>query len=143
MKWIKYVILITFFTPIILKKTNCQTTDWRNIHNGYIIPDMTYSDQPYIVKTDDGAWLCILTTGSGKEGDSGQVVATTRSNDKGKTWSDLMFLEPTDGPEASYAVGLKVPSGRIYVFYNHNTDNLREVLTDDSTLIRRVSGPTR
>jgi hypothetical protein len=138
MKWINYVILTTFISPFIVTLSNSQTTDWRNIRNGYIIPDMSYSDQPYIIKTNDGAWLCILTTGSGREGDSGQVVATTRSADKGKTWSELVFLEPTDGPEASYAVMMKVPSGRIYAFYNHNTDNLREILTIDSTLIRRV-----
>ncbi len=31
----------------------------------------------------------------------------------------------------SYAVMLKVPSGRIYAFYNHNTDNIREIKLDD------------
>ena len=36
-------------------------------------------------------------------------------------------MEPADGPEASYAVVLKVASGRIYVFYNHNSDNIRQV----------------
>lgn len=36
-----------------------QATDWRNIENGLVIPDKRYSDQPYIVKTDDGAWLCV------------------------------------------------------------------------------------
>jgi hypothetical protein len=40
-------------------------------------------------------------------------------------------VEPAAGPEASYAVLLKAPGGRIYCFYNHNTDNLREVLADD------------
>ncbi|RPI18516.1 MAG: hypothetical protein EHM65_02140 [Acidobacteriales bacterium] len=41
-----------------------------------------------------------------------------------------MDIEPASGPEASYAVPLKVPSGRIYVFFNHNTDNIRLVLAD-------------
>ena len=108
-----------------------QAPDWRNIRNGLIIPDESYSDQPYIVKTDDGAWLCILTTGAGREGQSGQYVAVTRSTDHGKSWSDLIPLEPRDGPEASYAVLLKIPTGRIYAFYNHNTDNIREIKLDD------------
>jgi hypothetical protein len=108
-----------------------QEPDWRNIHSGLVIPDESYSDQPYIVKTDDGAWLCILTTGAGREGQSGQYVAVTRSKDQGKSWSKLIPLEPPDGPEASYAVMLKVPSGRIYAFYNHNTDNTREIKLDD------------
>ncbi|MBV6640604.1 MAG: exo-alpha-sialidase [Cyclobacteriaceae bacterium] len=107
-------------------------SDWRNITAGIEIPTRSYADQPYIVKTDDGAWLCILTTGAGREGEPGQVVAVTRSEDQGKTWSDLTYLEPLDGPEASYAVMLKVPSGRIYAFYNHNTDNIRWVRADSA-----------
>lgn len=105
--------------------------DWRNIEQGTIIPDLSYSDQPYIVKTDDGAWLCCLTTGTGHEGQSGQIVITQRSVDQGKTWQDMAHVEPADGPEASYAVMLKAPSGRIYIFYNHNTDNLRKVKADN------------
>ena len=56
-----------------------QVTDLRNIITGSIIPDKSYSDQPYIIKTDDGAWLCVLTTGSGHEGATGQNVVTQRS----------------------------------------------------------------
>lgn len=105
--------------------------DWRNIRTGKIIPDKTYSDQPYIVQTDDGAWLCAMTTGSGMEGATGQHIITQRSFDQGETWVDRVEVEPPEGPEASYAVLLKVPSGRVYVFYNHNTDNVRSVIADD------------
>lgn len=105
--------------------------DPRQIIHGSEIPTEHYSDQPYIVRTDDGAWLCVLTTGAGVEGQSGQHVVTLRSEDQGQTWSAPVAVEPADGPEASYAVLLKVPSGRIYCFYNHNTDNLREVKADD------------
>lgn len=116
--------------------------DARNINTGLIIPDETYSDQPYIVKTSDGAWLCVLTTGTGHEGASGQHIISQRSFDQGKTWTDKRDVEPGDGPEASYAVLLKAPSGRIFVFYNHNTDNLRAVKGDDPPykdgLVKRV-----
>jgi hypothetical protein len=105
--------------------------DGRNIRTGREIPTLTYSDQPYIVKTDDGAWLCAVTTGAGVEGAPGQIVVTMRSTDQGRTWSKPVEVEPPTGPEASYAVLLKAPRGRIYVFYNHNTDNLREVAADD------------
>ena len=105
--------------------------DWRHIENGWEIPSEGYCDQPYVVKADDGAWLCIMTTGSGREGESGQHVVATRSMDGGKTWSDLIDVEPADGPEASYAVVLKVPTGRIYAFYNHNTDHVRKVKADN------------
>ncbi len=108
-----------------------ENPDWRHISRGSIIPDESYADQPYVVKTGDGAWLCVLTTGKGVEGAGGQHVISTRSTDRGATWSVPVAVEPADGPEASYAVLLKVPSGRVYVFYNHNTDNVRFVIGDN------------
>lgn len=116
--------------------------DWRNIVTGATIPDESYSDQPYIVKTDDNAWLCVMTTGSGHEGASGQHIITLRSKDQGKTWIDKQDVEPSSGPEASYAVLVKAPSGRIFVFYNHNTDNVRAIKGDNPPykdgLVKRV-----
>lgn len=105
--------------------------DLRNVQTGWKIPTLTYSDQPYIVKTDDGAWLCAVTTGAGHEGQPGQIVTTMRSTDQGRNWSTPVAVEPPEGPEASYAVLLKTPGERIYIFYNHNTDNLREALADN------------
>jgi hypothetical protein len=105
--------------------------DARHITNGWTIPTITYSDQPFVVKTDDGAWLCVLTTGSGLEGERGQHVISTRSTDGGRTWSDPVPVEPPTGVEASYAVLLKVPGGRIYCFYNHNTDDVRWIIADN------------
>ncbi len=104
--------------------------DLRNIETGWEIPTENYADQPYVVNTDDGAWLCVLTTGSGHEGAHGQHVVTLWSTDEGRTWSEPVDVEPGDGPEASYAVMLKAPGGRVYVFYNHNTDNLRQIKAD-------------
>jgi len=108
-----------------------QLIDPRNIVNGFEIPSEGYCDQPYVVITNDGNWLCVLTTGKDREGESGQHVITMRSTDQGKTWSKPVDIEPASGPEASYAVLLKVPSGRIYSFYTHNTDNVREVIADN------------
>jgi len=106
------------------------TTDWRLIRKGNLIPSKTYSDQPYIIKTDDDAWLCVMTTGAGREGEGGQHVISLRSNDQGKTWSNIIEVEQPSPIEASYAVLLKIPSGRIYCFYNHNTDNIRQIIAD-------------
>lgn len=105
--------------------------DWRNIRNGWEIPTETYADQPYVVKTGDGAWLVCVTTGAGLEGQAGQHAVTLRSTNHGRTWEPPVDVEPAGGPEASYAVMLKVPSGRVYIFYNHNTDNIRQVTADD------------
>ena len=106
-------------------------TDNRLLSSGWDIPTEHYSDQPYVVKTDDDAWLCVMTTGSGIEGASGQHVIATRSTDQGRTWSEPVAVEPAEGVEASYAVLLKTPSGRIYAFYNHNTDDVRWVKADN------------
>lgn len=119
-----------------------QNSDWRNIDNGDIIPDESYSDQPYIIKTNDGAWLCAMTTGSGHEGATGQHIISLRSTDQGKTWIDKRDVEPGDGVEASYTVLLKAPSGRVFAFYNHNTDNTRSIIGDDppykNGIVKRV-----
>lgn len=128
-------------TPLILL-LGLWAADPRNIREGRVIPTETYADQPYVVQTNDGAWLLCLTTGAGREGAAGQHVVTMRSQDQGKTWSAPVDVEPATGPEASYAVMLKANSGRIYVFYNHNTDNLREVKGDEPPyaggVVRRV-----
>ena len=115
--------------------------DPRHLSRGREIPTESYSDQPYIVRTDDGAWLCCVTTGPGHEGVQGQHVITMRSADQGCSWAEPVAVEPGDLRENSYAVMLKVPSdspaeaalkrGRIYIFYNHNTDNVREVKCHD------------
>jgi hypothetical protein len=105
--------------------------DWRHLVHGLEMPTQSYSDQPYIVRTGDGAWLSCVTTGPGHEGARGQHVATMRSTDRGKTWSTPVSVEPPESPENSYAVMLAAPSGRIFIFYNHNTDNVRTVKCHD------------
>jgi Concanavalin A-like lectin/glucanases superfamily/BNR repeat-like domain len=101
--------------------------DRRNIRTGSSIPKEGYVDQPYIVITKDGKWLCVLTTGSGVEGEPGQHAVATISTDKGATWSPLIDIEPANGPEASWVMPLIAPSGRVYVFYTYNKDNLRRI----------------
>ena len=101
--------------------------DLRNIGTGRMIPDESYCDQPYVVITQDGNWLCTLTTGSGHEGQGGQHVVSTISTDRGKSWSPLVDIEPADGPEASWVVPLLVPSGRVYVFYDYNGDRVERL----------------
>jgi len=136
---------IIFFCVIIMltsirfcKAATPAIPDPRHISNGWNIPSEGYADQPYIVKTDDGAWLCVITTGTGVEGAKGQHVVSMRSTDQGRTWEKPVDVEPIDGPEASYAVLLKVPGGRIYCFYNHNTDKVTEVKREDKGVYKRV-----
>lgn len=49
------------------------------------------------------------------------------SSDFGRSWSPLVDLEPSDGPEASYGVPLLTSSGRIYAFYTYNGDRITSV----------------
>src|SRR6266567_7941648 len=106
--------------------------DRRDIKTGSSIPKEGYCDQPYVVITNDGNWLCVLTTGNGVEGQPGQHIVATISSDKGKNWTPLIDIEPANGPEASWVMPLKIPSGRVYVFYSYNKDNLREVAGSNS-----------
>jgi len=101
--------------------------DPRNIRTGSTIPDEGYCDQPYVVITRDGNWLCTMTTGRGVEGQPGQHIVSTISCDKGKTWTPLVNIEPADGPAASWAMPLLTPNGRVYVFYDYNGDRINSL----------------
>jgi hypothetical protein len=98
--------------------------DLRDIVHGHRIPDEGYCDQPYVVVTAEGHWLCTLTTGAGQEGQGGQHVVSTISTDHGRTWSELVDIEPATGPAASWVVPLVTPAGRIYAFYTYNGDQI-------------------
>jgi hypothetical protein len=105
--------------------------DWRLIENGSLIHAAEgYSDQPYFIRTDDGALLLVCTTGPLEEGEPGQHIISCRSLDDGESWQQPIPIEPVDGPEASWAAMHKTPAGRVYVFYTYNADNVREVPGD-------------
>lgn len=114
--------------------------DERNIASGSVIPSEGYCDQPYVAKLPDGTWLCVMTTGQGREGQHGQHIVSCRSTDFGRTWSALTAIEPANGPEASWAMPFVTPGGRVYVFYTYNADNLREAASGDADgyVVRRV-----
>jgi len=101
--------------------------DIRNIKYGSVIPDEGYCDQPYLVKNEDGSWTCVMTTGTGHEGDHGQHIVATITDDRGQTWTELIDIEPADGPAASWGMPFKTPYGRIYVFYTYNIDRVKEI----------------
>ncbi|MCF7854147.1 MAG: exo-alpha-sialidase [Candidatus Pacebacteria bacterium] len=116
-----------------------MSLDVRHIETGREIPSEGYCDQPYVVVNADGSWTCLLTTGVGHEGASGQHVVAAITGDQGKTWSQLYDIEPATGPEASWVMPLRVPeTGRIYAFYTYNKENQREVKTVDGGTFNRV-----
>lgn len=121
-------------TPLLL-----SAQDPRNLTSGSVIPDEGYADQPYVIQLPNGSWFCCTTTGKGEEGAGGQHVIGSFSTDQGRTWSSPIDIEPASGPEASWAVPLLTPYGRLYVFYTYNRDNIREVpRTENRYTARRV-----
>jgi len=115
-----------------------QTPPPVKISTGSVIPDEGYCDQPYVVKLADGTWLCTMTTGKGHEGNRGQHIVSTRSADKGKTWTKLVDIEPASGPEASWVMPYLAGNGRVYVFYTYNADNMRTVIAETAYARKRT-----
>jgi hypothetical protein len=103
-----------------------RAKDPRNYATGRDIPGKAYICQNYIVVTDDGGWLCVPTVGPAAEGNRAQHIVATISNDRGRSWSSFIDIEPPGPPEASWAMPLKVPGGRVYVFYTYNDKNVSE-----------------
>ena len=112
--------------------------DPRNIRSGWEVPSENYADQPYVVVTKQGHWLCTLTTGRGQEGQAGQHIVAATSTDRGRTWSRPVNIEPADGPEASWVVPLVAPGGRVFAFYTYNAENRRTVKDAAGRPIARV-----
>ncbi|MDR2117065.1 MAG: exo-alpha-sialidase [Planctomycetaceae bacterium] len=93
------------------------TVDSRKITQGIkITHNELYADQPLIVITPKGTWICCLTVAPGGEGSRGQHVVAVRSIDGGKTWGEVINIE-TGQDGGGYVMPLVTPSGRIYGFY--------------------------
>lgn len=123
MKFIFYFLLVALcflHKGLFAQHIQIPNTDPRFIGNGKELPSKTYADQPYIIVCDDGSWLCTITTSSGTEAAHMNYIISTKSYDQGETWTTPVSLEKPGIPQSSWAVPLKVPGGRIYVFYNYN-----------------------
>ncbi|PCJ52621.1 MAG: hypothetical protein COA79_23740 [Planctomycetota bacterium] len=107
-----------------------MVSDARNILYGKPIPSEGYCEQPNIIEIDSDTWLCVITTGKGKEGQKCQHIVAMQSKDQGTTWINQVSVEPDDGPEASYSVLLKTNFNRIYCFYNYNSTKFDYVIAD-------------
>ena len=94
--------------------------DPRSLSQGIVIANLTtgYADQPYcVVNGRDGSWLCTVTHGDGTEGASGEKVITTRSTDKGATWTAAIEVEPQAPSEYAYStlLGAGAADSRVFV----------------------------
>lgn len=110
--------------------------DYRNIETGTPIHDDGYIDQPYIVVTEQGTWVCVATVSDAREGAPGQHVISCRSTDKGEHWTHFTDIEGPDAPASAWVMPFLTPFGRIYAFYTFNQDNVTEVEGDFGTVTR-------
>lgn len=107
----------------------CWSDEWKRTN-----PDMivylpkgedaidAHNEQFLVVPSLKGSFLAFWTQSS-YEGDGVHRVVTSRSEDKGKTWSKPIRIDGPDGDGriANWAFPIIVPStGRIYLFYNKN-----------------------
>ena len=148
LRWILFVLLVSAlalvsFDPPVERSAAAQehknegVSDPRNIKNGWVIPDEGYSDQPYIVITERWKWLCLMTYGPRRGRRGWATCRCYHQRRYGRHWSEFIDIEPATGPEASWVMPLKVPSGRVYAFYTYNKDNIREVPNVASPSIRK------
>lgn len=96
-----------------------SSSDPRFFHNGTLMYENTYADQPYIVKRTDTEWVAVVTTSAVRENSNDRHMKILRSTDAGKSWGEASVLEPLDEKrEPSWGTLFVTPSGRIYCFYN-------------------------
>lgn len=128
---------LCFGAPV-QREIDPPNSDPRDIHNGYIILDNGYADQPLLVKNKDGSLTCVLTVSDMGEGWGTQHVVSVISLDGGRTWSEPVSIESPDSPESSWAVPIITPNGRIYVAYTYNSTNIRSIKMENGAVSNRV-----
>ncbi len=110
----RIILLITLAGAVAARAADIQSVraaDPRNFHNGLRIPAESYADQPYVVITRDGNWLCTITTGKGEEGQQGQHIVATISADKRVTTA---LLDNSGDLDHNALVNVRAPVGIIY-----------------------------
>jgi hypothetical protein len=117
--WLGIALMASLETPSL-----AQNDGIRAFKEGFSIYENGYIDQPYVVVLPDKSWLCVFTTGASHEGEGGQHIVATVSKNHGKTWTNPVNIEPSDGPAASWVMPYLTDYGRVYVFYDFNGDQI-------------------
>ena len=128
MKYFITIICVSVFLQTGLTKIAFgQLHDWRNVKNGNSIYTNGYCDQPYVVVLENGKWLCVFTTNESNEGEGGQHIVSSISDNQGVTWSDIVKIEEPGKESASWAMPYLTSYGRVYVFYDYNGDKIHNL----------------
>eukprot|EP00054_Salpingoeca_dolichothecata_P027728 m.204677 g.204677 ORF g.204677 m.204677 type:complete len:652 (+) comp26036_c3_seq2:94-2049(+) len=112
---------------LLLLCTAVAQPDVRNIRTGVTISNVNqYYDQPQVVIMPNGTWICMLTSGPRREGQSSENVYSTLSHDSGQSWSPISPIELPHlyGPPASWVNPVLTPSGRLFAVYSYNLHNI-------------------
>jgi len=62
--------------------------------------------------------------GVAEEGNNGETIKYSISENRGKSWSAPQLIEKDTTRSSSYALPYLTPNNRLYVFYNFNGDNV-------------------
>lgn len=116
---------ITLILASLLIPSRCA--DWRALSEGELMLADKYLDQPYCVVltiNSPGRWACIITRNSLPEGNTGEHVEVLTSDDEGHSWSAGVRLEAVGSVTNAYGNIIEAQTGRLYVVYNRNSDNV-------------------
>eukprot|EP00656_Telonema_subtile_P015964 TRINITY_DN18404_c0_g1_i1.p1 TRINITY_DN18404_c0_g1~~TRINITY_DN18404_c0_g1_i1.p1 ORF type:complete len:512 (-),score=73.18 TRINITY_DN18404_c0_g1_i1:102-1637(-) len=124
---------------LLLLASATGASDPRNIVNGLTIGNCSsgYADQPYCVVLPTG-WVCTITHNTHPEGSLGEKVYTTRSTDRGVSWTPLVPLEPNAAPVTEYAYStiLEASPQRLYQLYVENDQNVSTIPPNNTHITR-------
>ncbi len=109
------------FNIHIASSSKITSADSRFFHNGILMKDSEYADQPYIIKrvSNSNQWMAVVTYSDTSEAGSDRRLGILSSTNAGATWSQLGVPE-TSSRMPSWGTLLQTPSGRVYCFYNLN-----------------------
>lgn len=110
-----------------------QAQDWATAH---IAVDNSagdgYADGFTAVDVAGGELLATVTINDHGEGQGDDThTAILHSADGGITWQQTGVMEPPEAPESAYGTPWVHPSGRVYVVYTYNADNIRAIPAND------------
>lgn len=87
-----------------------------------------YADGFTAVDVGGGELLATVTINDHGEGQGTDThTAILHSADGGVTWQQTGVMEPPEAPESAYGTPWVHPSGRVYVIYTYNADDIRAI----------------
>jgi hypothetical protein len=93
----------------------------------------TWLREPLLMRLPDGSLFCEIYTGGRGDGHQGNIVAAVRSDDDGKTWSELEVIKSIKDT-GCWASSVFVDDNTAYIFW-YILDRPRNLMTNDNARI--------